>query len=141
MVLNKNNIEEEIRRVSLHDDIIEEFKFDREKGILSLTLLAECDNWRQYTIDYKGVFMFEMSSCNCWGEYSPHIFDFEYMDGRYNLLLPRLLDDIFNRSNIDDRKKNLESAEDLFETWITFTSGDRLRVVCKSIEIEKGITN
>ena len=136
MILNKNNIENEINSISLHDDIIEEFKFDIYQRRISLTLLSYKEERKEYTLEYIDVLGFEINSDRCWCVNSPNIVDFEYVNDKYSLLLSRLIEDVNNRTCEDFRKKNLEKTKDCFETLITFATGDRLRVVCDSIQIE-----
>lgn len=99
--------------------------------------MAYQKEYKEYILEYINVLGFEINSDRCWCVNSPNILDFEYINERYNLLLPKLIEDVNNRTSDHYRKKNLEKTKDCFETLITFVTGDRLRVVCDSIQINK----
>lgn len=118
--------------VYIHDDILEEFCFNRTEKKLHLTILKEEEfNNKRFSIDFLHVIGFEMTSCDFWGS-SPHILDFEYVEHNNNTIIPKL----FERKNNNDYPYcPLNHREKYFETIITFVSGDQLIVACENIII------
>ena len=118
------------KEVYIHDDILEEFCFNRTERNLHLTILKEEEfNNKRYSIDYLHVIGFEMTSCDFWGS-SPHILDFEYVEN--NTIIPKLFE---RKDNNDYPFCPLNDHEKYMETIITFASGDQLIVACENIII------
>ena len=70
-----------------------------------------------------------MSSCDFWGA-SECVLDFEYVNSENSVMMLQLKKQSQNVSN------SFESLSDKhFETLMTFTSGDQLRVVCQEINL------
>lgn len=117
------------KSVYIHDDILQDIHFDREKKKLILSILKEGTEKKEYTIEYIQVIGFTMTSCDYWGA-SPYIFDFEYVEKEERSLIPEL----FKVKNSSDTPYcTLDESGTYMETVITFTSGDKLKVACKSI--------
>ena len=119
------------KKVCIHDDILEEFSFNRTEKNLHLTILKQNITDNKYDIDFLHVIGFEMTSCDFWGS-SPHILDFEYVKHDEIIILPKLFD---KRNNNDYPFCTLKDRENYIETVITFASGDQLRVACERIII------
>ena len=116
------------REVYIHDDVLNEFFFDRAEKQLHLVLLKARNNHR-ICIDFYNVIGFKMTSCDFWGG-SPYIFDFEYVEEKDRTIVPEL----FGRKEMyNDPVCILEAPENYIETKMTFVSGDYLVVACKSI--------
>ena len=118
--------------VYIHDDILEDFYFNRMKKKLHLTILKERNfNNKRFSIDFLNVIGFEMTSCDFWGS-SPHILDFEYVKKNNTTIIPKLFE---KKNNNDYPLCLLNNREKYIETIITFTSGDQLIVACESISM------
>lgn len=120
------------KEVYIHDDILEEFCFNRtEKKLHLLILKVEEFGSKRFSIDFLHVIGFEMTSCDFWGS-SPHILDFEYVEKNDNVIIPKLFE---IKDNNDCTFCTLNNREEYIETKITFSSGDQLIIACKSIII------
>lgn len=119
------------KNVYIHDDILNDMKFNRQKGELCLTVNRADDFNRLYIIKYIDTAAFEMTNCNFWG-ISPHILDFEYIPTEKQKLLPKLLEKQLEYNHPQSKKIRDGSY---IETVITFTSGDTLIIVCREIII------
>ena len=120
------------KEVYIHDDILEEFCFNRTEKKLHLSILKfEGFGSKRFSIDFLHVIGFEMTSCDFWGS-SPHILDFEYVEKNDNVIIPKLFE--IKDSN-DCTYCTLNNQEEYIETKITFSSGDQLIIACKSIII------
>lgn len=117
---------------SIHDDIFKSLVFNRDIGIIDISLQKASGDLSDYKIRYCNVIGIEMTSCDFWGR-SPHVLDFEYVMYPDCKLLTTLYTML--QSPIDPRCK-LSPDKNYIETIITFTSGDRLTIACESIEIE-----
>lgn len=120
------------KEVYIHDDILEELCFNRAEKKLHLLILKDCKfDDERFSIDFLNVIGFEMTSCDFWG-ISPHILDFEYVEKNDNTIIPKL----FKIKDTNDYEySTLKDREIYFETVITFTSGDKLRIACEKIII------
>lgn len=120
------------KEVYIHDDILEEFYFNRTEKKLHLSILKanEFDS-KKILIDFLHVIGFEMTSCDFWGS-SPHILDFEYVEKNDNIIIPKLFE---IKEKNDYTFCTLNNREEYIETRMTFSSGDQLIIACKSIII------
>ena len=120
------------KEVYIHDDILEEFNFNRAEKKLHLSIIKEEKfNRIRFSIEFLNVIGFEMTSCDFWGR-SPHILDFEYVEKDNAIIISKL----FEMKNSNDYPFcTLDIQEEYIETIITFISGDRLIIACKSIII------
>ncbi len=72
-----------------------------------------------------------MTSCDFWDR-SPRILDFEYVEKDNAIIISK----VFEMKNSNDYPFcTLDIQEEYIETIITFISGDRLTIACKSIII------
>lgn len=134
MKIEKNNGEIiNSMAISIHDDIVAEFQFDREKRILSLLLEYYQPDVHKRRLSFRNVVGFEMTSCDFWGP-SQRIFEFNYMRPADQTLLPRLFET--KRLNQPEPLCKLTAADNYMETVILFVSGDKLTTVCEYIVIE-----
>jgi len=118
------------KAICIHDDIVDELHFWRSSKKLHLSVKKE--NGNDYSIDYLEVIGFEITSCDFWGS-SPHILDFEYVEKLENTIIPAL----FMKNNTSSTLFcSLDNQDAYFESKITFSSGDCLKVACKSINID-----
>ncbi len=120
------------KEVYIHDDILEDFYFNRMEKKLNLTILKdEVLSNKKFSIDFLHVIGFEMTACDFWGS-SPHILDFEYVEHSHNTIIPKLFE---MKHNNDNPFCPLKNQEKYIETIITFSSGDLLKVACECIII------
>lgn len=120
------------KEVYIHDDILEEFCFDRAEKKLHLSILKEeKSNNKRFSIDFLHVIGFKMTSCDFWG-CSPYILDFEYVEKKCNTIISELFE---IKDNNDYSFCTLTNREKYIETVLTFASGDKLSVACESIII------
>lgn len=120
------------REFSLHDDVLTEFRFDR--AAYRATLLISSREKGNYKAFFHDVIGFEMTSCDFWGP-SPHILDFEYVEATARILIPKLRKE--NEKSSIPRRNPIDD-EHYIETVLTFSSGDLLRIACKTIQIAFG---
>ena len=120
------------KEVYIHDDILEEIFFNRTEKKLHLSILKAEESKKIFCIDFLNVIGFEMTSCDFWGS-SPYIFDFECVENRDNVIIPKLFK---RKNNTYCPFCSLLGQEKYFETIITFTSGDQLRIACESIVLK-----
>ena len=120
------------KEVYIHDDILEEFTFNRAEKKLHLSIVKEEKfNSVRFSIDFLNVIGFEMTSCDFWDR-SPRILDFEYVEKDNAIIISK----VFEMKNSNDYPFcTLDIQEEYIETIITFISGDRLTIACKSIII------
>lgn len=118
--------------VYIHDDILEEMLFNRTEKKLHLSILKAEESHKIFCIDFLNVIGFEMTSCDFWGA-SPHILDFEYVEECDNIIIPKLFE---QKKHTNCPFCSLLDQEKYFETIITFTSGDWLRIACESIVLQ-----
>ena len=118
------------KEVYIHDDILEDFHFNRIEKKLHLTILKEGEvNKKRFSIDFLHVIGFKMTSCDFWGS-SPHILDFECVEQNNTTIIPKLFE---RKQNNDYPFCPLNNREKYIETIITFASGDQLIVACECI--------
>ena len=120
--------------VSLHDAIFHNLNFNFWEKKLTLQFEIESDTNLYVQFNFLETIGFNMTSCDFWGR-SPHVLDFEYIESeKYNLL-----------SNLTERKNKsphhplcvLNSDKKFWECLFTFSSGDTLRIVCSTLQIEQ----
>ena len=117
------------KKVYLHDGILTNMVFNRASKCLTLEIEFEKEEQNVVRMDLLNVACFEMTACDFWGP-SPHILDFEYMKEGECLLIPKL------KRELEEIKENImlkHNFKKLIETRMTFTSGDRLTIVCEEI--------
>jgi len=119
------------KAVYIHDDVLENLTFNRERKELCLYITRNSSE-RKYSILYSGVIGFNMTSCDFWGS-SPRILDFEKTGREESTIISKLFS-IKKDNGFTDSL--LESEESYIETVITFVSGDKLTVACKCIDID-----
>ena len=130
MKINKSNAEIiNSKEVSIHDDFLLSFNFDRNAKKLLLKFKKNYPIKKLYDMEFSNVIGFEMTACDFWGA-SICAFDFEYIDSNEQLLIPKLIDR-FNQPGCH----YTNAYEEYIETVITFTSGDSLRVACETISM------
>lgn len=119
------------KEVYLHDDFLDDMRFNFLEKKLHLSVLYFRDRSHRYSVDFLDVIGFEMSSCDFWGG-SLRILDFEYVPPESQVLVPRL----FNKKQEGGESFafcKMKSRENYLETLMTFASGDQLRVACENI--------
>ena len=121
--------------VYVHDDTLISISFDRITSLMKLEFKKYRSNDKTYHMYFENVLCFEMTNCDFWGA-SECVLDFEYVNRDSRILIPKLLS---KWQNTPDPPKNI-SYDNYLETVFTFTSGDQLRIVCKSIEFKYEIT-
>lgn len=131
-VLNCDSINS--KDVTIHDCLLADFRFDRNRKSLHLTLLREESErkTKKSRVDFFGVIGFEMTCCDFWGA-SPFILDFERVEKNSMRIIPKLFE---KKKQNDWPDCSLSDQNDYFETVITFVSGDHLSVACKEIAME-----
>ena len=131
MIINKTN--EAIintKSIYIHDDILDDLKFNRKEHKLYLSLSTPTPK-EMYTINFIDVLGFEMTSCDFWG-WSPHIYDFASLTSEEYTIIPKLM-----KNEHFDSAIGCSEIEKYMEAKIIFISGDELVVACKSIEYNK----
>ncbi len=80
------------KEVYIHDDILEEFNFNRAEKKLHLSIIKEEKfNSIRFLIDFLNVIGFEMTSCD-FGDRSPRILDFEYVEKDNAIIISKLFE-------------------------------------------------
>ena len=121
------------KSIYIHDDELILLQFDRDTSILTLFLKQSWPNKFEYTIEFIKVIGFEMTSCDFWGK-SECVLDFEFIEPDKQSIIPKLSN---KWSSIEKNKNNDFLFENQFETIITFTSGDTLKISCEYIQFNK----
>lgn len=119
------------KEVYLHDDFLDDMRFNFLEKKLHLSVLYFRDRSHRYSVDFLDVIGFEMSSCDFLGG-ALRILDFEYVPPESQVLVPRL----FNKKQEGGESFafcKMKSRENYLETLMTFASGDQLRVACENI--------
>ena len=132
MILNIKNICD-INKINLQDSLINEVIYTHSKKIITINLEGE---WgKDYVLKFYDVLYYEMTYCDFWG-------------GGYNVVCWSKID----ATGIFDKLLRLEMVEnsrsrdtnqelmDLFEFFgieILINSGDKLKIICKSIEVNE----
>lgn len=120
------------KKAYIHDDVLETLMFERNKKEISLNMI-DYSGCKKYTIVYKNVIGFFMTSCDFWGE-SSRILDFELVDSNDSIITSKLFKYKIDNGFVDSSPENYNNY---IETVITFVSGDKLEVACKCIVLEK----
>ena len=115
--------EKNINDVNLHDATLESMSYDIYKKQLALVL--GCREWESayYTLKFGDVLYHEMTGCEFWG-------------GGYNVLE-------WHKCGVSDIYSKLKQSEkiipisfdDCFGVELLFNSGDKLKIVCRNIEV------
>ncbi len=119
------------KEVYLHDDFLDDMRFNFLEKKLHLSVLYFRDRSYRYSVDFLNVIGFEMSSCDFFVE-SLRILGFEYVPQESQVLVPRL----FNKKQEGGESFSfckMKSRENYLETLMTFISGDQLRIACENI--------
>jgi len=117
--------------VYIHDDVLVFLNFNRNEKMLKLHL-SKYNSSAEYTIEFANVIGFTMTSCDFWGA-SECVLDFEYVDKSERVIIPKLEEEWLKNPNLT----NGCLYDGYIETLLTFSSGDKLRIACESIEIKK----
>lgn len=115
--------------ICFHDDILTSFTFERERKCLILELV-KFGSERSYKMIFNQVMGFKMTSCDFWGA-SQFVFDYVCVPPEEWVLIPELIEQWSRTPNSHTDVSYNNYLETLFE----FSSGDQLRIVCKTIEI------
>ena len=128
MIINELNGEViNTKVVYVHDDELVCMKFESANKNLQLDFYKKGDKNQKYRIVFLNVIGFEMTNCDYWGA-SECVLDFEYISKGERALIPKL------ESQWRDNFNNSISYDNYIESMITFTSGDKWTIACKSIE-------
>lgn len=123
----------EIEKVNLHDAYIENVIYNHSNKTINIKLESEwekCD----YILDFHNILYYEMTCCEFWGS-------------GYNIICWSKLDttEIFDKllriemlENARSRGHKQESMNffEFFGIEILMNSGDKLKIICKSIDIK-----
>ena len=147
MIINNRNIHE-ANDISLHDAYFESFVFDRAYNRLETVVKPEwpfaiqTDFNDNVSIEYTKLWRIritctdvsgtEISNCEYWGA-SPHIFSMSIISGGESLLVQRLFEDM----KPEYKFCKLKSKNDYIEVLIEFSSGDKLRTACRSVQFSE----
>ena len=127
---NKEIIES--RDVNIHDFVIADLKYAPMKN--ELFCLFRNDYLRQYCdIKYYNVLFVDIQSCDFWGV-SPHVLDWELGEEYGNPLTKKVSELQKSHHYTTSRFKDYDK---LVESILTFSSGNRISVLCEYIEYEK----
>ena len=133
MIISYKNLHE-IEKINLHDACIENVIYNHADKKINIKLESEWEK-NDYDLDFNKVLYYEMTCCDFWGS-------------GYNVICWSKLDttEIFDKllrleivENSCSRVTNQEPM-DLFEFFgieILINSGDRLKIICKSINVNK----
>lgn len=131
---NKNKQIINTGKVSMHDDIITNFTFNRMKRILELKIKDGWNNHKEGKIEFINVIGFEMSSCNYWGQ-SSRVSGIYCNSIEEYKLIPRLFKTKYD--NPSWKYNELLNEEDYIEVLVEFISGDTLTIACEYIDFKK----
>ena len=128
MYINKRN-SHDIEKVSLHDAFFENIVYNNSEKTISIDFKSEWEDKNNCVI-FNDVLYYEMVCCNFWG-------------GGYNVICWTILDTtvIFDKllrlENVEKARSysSEPSTHEYFGIEILVNSGDRFKIICKSINI------
>lgn len=137
MIINYKNFYE-IEKINLHDADFEKVNFDYYTKNIEIKLINRSWKDSNYLLDFHNVLYYEMTCCDFWG-------------GGYNVVCWSSLDttEIFDKLLRLERVEKAKSFNGTPEQYtfmnlseylgieICINSGDKLKIVCKEIEITK----
>lgn len=118
------------KSINFHDDVLLSLKFDRETKMMELEIKKHTDS-HAVSMKFINVAVFSMTACDFWGE-SERICGFDYLKTEDRKLLPQLKYEWDNSPHIETSFL----YDDYMEVVMVFISGDKLRILCKKIEID-----
>lgn len=116
----------------IHDYIFKGLKFDYLKKNVYAFLLKPNSEEDIITISFCNVLGLDMISCDFWGK-SPHVFDWEFVEGEESLLTSRLFEEKNTHNYLNTK---LDYMTNHIETIISLISGDLLTITCEYIDFE-----
>ena len=133
MIISYKNLHE-IEKVNLHDAYIENVIYNHADKKINIKLESEWEK-NDYDLDFHNVLYYEMTCCDFWGS-------------GYNVICWSKLDttEIFDKllrleivENSRSKGANQEQTDlsEFFGIEILINSGDRLKIICKSINVNK----
>lgn len=136
MIISYKNLHE-IEKINLHDAYIENMIYTHSDKKINIKLESEWEK-NDYDLDFHKVLYYEMTCCDFWG-------------GGYNVAYWSSLDttEIFDKLLRLERVEKAKSFNGISEQntfmnlseylgiEICINSGDKLKIVCKEIEITK----
>lgn len=125
--------------IYVHDYIFESMKYDYNNKHIEIGLSLEIySDMEKIRLKHKIGFMFyevigfEMISCAFWGS-TLHIYDLECISSSNSLTLNKYIDEK-NQNNYSDTILDAV-LDEYFEVIFYLSSGDRLNLVCKKMDI------
>ena len=133
MIISCNNIRE-IENINLHDAYIENVIYNHSNKVINVELESEWEK-TDYDLSFHEVLYYEMTCCDFWG-------------CGYNVICWSKFDttEIFDKllrleivENSRSKGANQEQTDlsEFFGIEILINSGDRLKIICKSINVNK----
>lgn len=133
MKLTKENVNEIMKKISLHDGLITNFNYNNEERELNITYLDEWQDNKECNIIFIDVIGFKITSCNYWSN-SPYISCIVPLQEYEYILMPELFKKAYD--NPDWLNEHLISRDEYMELLMEFISGDTLSIVCKSVKVK-----
>lgn len=132
MILNIKNICD-INKINLHDSLINEVIYTHSKKIITINLEGE---WgKDYVLKFYDVLYYEMTCCDFWGRgYNVVCWSKIDATGIFDKLL-RL--EMVENSRSRDTNQELMDLFEFFGIEILINSGDKLKIICKSVEVNE----
>lgn len=136
MIINNRN-SRDIENISLHDANFENVNYNHSEKTITINL--ENEEWgRNYNLVFHDVLYYEMTCCDFWG-------------GGYNVACWSKIDtttifDKLLRLELVEKARSFSSKpsdysfmdlSEFFGTSIQINSGDRLKIICKKIEVSE----
>ena len=137
MKINYRTVEK-LNEIYLHDAVFEGFNYDYEKKQVIIEMAAWGTETERYDRRYRFTFFntlgIEVLAGDFWGP-TPHVYDWETVSGAEGDFVKKII----NEDKFDNLKYRIENIEYILNTTIEISSGDKVKIVCETIEVEKTV--
>ena len=123
MFITKKNLKE-LNKISLHDSVLNDIIYVHSEKKNIINLESEWEDY-EYNLNFVDVLFYEMTCCDFWGS-------------GYNIIEWSVIDtfEIFCKL-LEIEKNIIIDLNEYFGIEILINSGDKLNIVCKSINVIK----
>lgn len=133
MLINKSNISAlYTNEAHIHDHFAHSLEFFCEQRSIKLRMSAGINEEHTYCIDFVDVIGFFGTSCSFWGGPVGRVIDFGHLTGDEQKIIPNLER---KWENTPKPHWSTDDYENYIEVILTFSSGDKLAIACKQVEI------
>lgn len=136
MLINYQNLYK-IQQINLHDSIFKEVRYDYFQKKIEVIVENKIWSTGNVSIEFKDVLYYEMTCCEFWGK-GRSIICWSLMD------TTNIYDKILRLEQVENAKSNSidrtpMSLMEFLGSEFWMNSGDKLKIICKSIEIDDNL--